>query len=299
MYRRILVPLDGSPLAEQALPLAKMFAVGFQAAVVLFQAIPPIRETLRVDGEVFPVDEQTELLRWQAREYLESVHKDFAAAGIAAEREIRAGVPAPAILDLVESTGIDLIVMATHGRTGVGRWVYGSVADKVLHGARVPLLLVRASEQPVAPQPLTRILVPLDGSELAERALEPARQVAEAFDAEVLLFRAWDMPLYGMEEPLNVVESLERAVRASAEDYVTHSTCQLQAQGMRVRGETQGGTAAEGILEQAQHVKASLIVMSTHGRSGVSRWVMGSVADRVLRTSPIPVLLIRAAQPPA
>ncbi len=299
MYRRILVPLDGSPLAEQALPFAKMFAWGFQATAVLFQAIPPIRETLRVDGEVFPVDEQMELLRWQAREYLESVHKDFAAAGIAAEREIRVGAPAPTILDLIESTGIDLIVMATHGRTGVGRWVYGSVADKVLHGARVPLLLVRASEQPVAPQPLTRVLVPLDGSELAERALEPARQVAEAFDAEVLLFRAWAMPLYGMEEPLNVVESLERAVRANADDYVTHSTCQLQAQGMRVRGETQGGTAAESILEQAQHAKASLIVMSTHGRSGVSRWVMGSVADRVLRASSIPVLLIRAAQPPA
>ena len=299
MYRRILIPLDGSPLAEQVLPLAKMFAARFKATVVLFQSVAPIHETLRVEGEMFQADEQTELGRWRAREYLESIHPDFAAAGITVEREVRVGAPAPSILEVAEQAEIDLIAMTTHGRTGVGRWVYGSVADKVLHGARVPLLLVRASEQPVAPQPLTRILVPLDGSELAERALAPARQLAAEFDAELLLLRVWETPLYGVEDPPSVMEALEQAASASAKDYITHGMCQLQAQGVPVRGETKNGAVAESILEQAQDSATNLIVMSTHGRSGVSRWVMGSVADRVLRASPVPVLLIRAAQPPA
>ena len=294
MYRRILVPLDGSPLAEQVLPLAKMFAARFKATVVLFQSVVPIHETLRAESEIFQADEQTELVRRRTCEYLESIQHDFAAAGITAEREVRVGAPAPSILDFVEQAEIDLIAMTTHGRTGVLRWVYGSVADKVLHGARVPLLLVRASEQPATPQPPTRILVPLDGSALAECALAPARQVAAESDAEVMLLRVWETPLYGPEDSPVVMEALEQAVSANAQEYITHATCQLQAQGLPVRGEAKNGAVAESILEQAQAAAADLIVMSTHGRSGIGRWVMGSVADGVLRGASVPVLLIRA-----
>jgi nucleotide-binding universal stress UspA family protein len=294
MYRRILIPLDGSPLAEQVLPLAKMFAARFNATVVLFQAVAPIHQDLRVAGEIFQADEQTELARWRAREYLESIHQDFAAAGIIVEREVRVGAPAPSILEFAEQAEIDLIAMTTHGRTGVLHWVYGSVADKVLHGARVPILLVRANEQSAAPKPLTRILVPLDGSELAERALAPARQLAAEFDAEVLLLRVWETPLYGPEDSPVVMEALEQAASTNAKDYITHTACQLQAQGVPVRGETKNGAVVESILEQAQDSATNLIVMSTHGRSGVGRWVMGSVADGVLRVASVPVLLIRA-----
>ena len=297
MYRRILIPLDGSALAEQVLPLAQIFAARFNASVVLFQAIPSVHESLRVDGQVLQVDEQTELLRGQAREYLEKICKDFAAAHIPAVSEVRVGAPAPAILEFAEGAEIDLIAITTHGRAGVLRWVYGSVADKLLHGAHVPLLLLRAREEPVAPQSFTRLLVPLDGSPLAEEALAPARQMAAAFGAEMLLLRVWEVAAVGFDNlPVSVLDEWERRARAIAGSYVERVTQELQGQGMRVRAETQGGAAAERILQMAQRAQANLIVMSTHGRSGLSRWVMGSVADGVLRAATVPVLLIRAGQ---
>ncbi len=181
MFRQILIPLDGSPVAEQVLPLAKMLVLRFQSSVVLLRVIEPIHVRRRAEGEVFRNDDQVELLRGSALEYLETIHHDFA-AGIPVEREVRVGSPATVILDLAESAPVDLIAMATHGHTGLQRWVYGSVADKVLSSARLPILLVRASEGPRAFGPIKRILVPLDGSTLAERALILARQLAKAFD---------------------------------------------------------------------------------------------------------------------
>ncbi len=295
MYRRILIPLDGSTLAEQVLPWAKMLAVRSKATIVLIQAIPHLHGPLRVDGEVIQVDEQTEMLQMRAHEYLEEVCKELGNAHIPAASEVRVGAPAPAILEFAEGSGIDLIAMTTHGSTGVLDWVYGSVADKVLHGAHVPVLLVRASDPPAASGPLKRILVALDGSELAERALEPARQLAVDFDAELSLLRVWERPLYGIEDSPSVMEALERSSREGAEHYITVAAQRLRAQGARVRGATTSGPVAPGILEQAQTLAADLIVMTTHGRSGLGRWVMGSVADGVLRAAMVPVLLIHAA----
>jgi len=217
-------------------------------------------------------------------------------SGLAVEHEVRVGSAATAILELAESAHIDLIAMATHGRTGVQRWVYGSVADKVLSGAQLPILLVRASEIPSAIAPIRRILVPLDGSALAERALIPAQYLAKAFDAEVLLFR--------VQEPFSFVQSGLTAAMSTAafddallevvEEYLTEKTLEMRSQGVHVGWETQFGTAAENILDVAQKRTVNLVVMSTHGRSGIGRWIMGSVADRVLRASRIPVLLIRS-----
>jgi nucleotide-binding universal stress UspA family protein len=297
MYNRIMVPLDGSSLAEQALPLAKMLAARFQAKVVLFQALAPVTDALHAEGKTYPADEHAEALRAQARAYLDGVGKDFTADGIQAETGIRVNAPATAILEFAEGTGVDLVVMTTHGRSGMQRWMHGSVADKVLHGARVAVLLVRVSDKPATPQPITRILVPLDGSPLAEKALEPAWQLATAFDAEMLLFNAWQIPATGYDNfPVRVLDEWELAAQAAAEEYLSHVTRRLLAQGMRVRGEAQFGGAAESIVAKAQSANVNLIVMSTHGRSGINRWLLGSIADRVLGSSPIPVLLIRSTQ---
>ena len=146
MYQRILVPLDGSSIAEQALPFAKMFAVRFQSSVVLFQAISPLGK--RAHGSATSdADAQVQLSRQRAEEYLETIVHGFP-VGLAVEHVARIGAAATSILEFAESAHIDLIVMATHGRTGLQRWVYGSVADKVLSGARLPILLVRAMEAP-------------------------------------------------------------------------------------------------------------------------------------------------------
>ena len=217
-------------------------------------------------------------------------------SGLAVEHEVRVGSAATAILELAESAHIDVIAMATHGRTGLQRWVYGSVADKVLSGARLPILLVRASEAPPAIASIRRILIPLDGSALAECALISALHLAKAFDAEMLLFRVWESSAYlqnGLAAGTAAV-ALDEALCAVVEEYLTEKTREARSQGVRVRWETQLGMAAENILDVAQKRAANLVVMSTHGRSGVGRWIMGSVADRVLRASQVPVLLIRS-----
>ncbi|MGE5262472.1 MAG: universal stress protein [Acidobacteriota bacterium] len=296
MYRRMLIPLDGSPLAEQALPLAKALAERFQSSVTLFRAIEPVRETLREEGARVSVADQVELMRGLALEYLEIAHRDFESIHVPAERVVRVGHPASAILDLAETARADLIVMATHGRTGIQRWVYGSVADKVLTGARSPLLLVRAKPMPLAETRISRILVPLDGSELAEGALPFAQELARAFDAEILLLRVWAPSAYiieGYPAGRSVVE-FDEVAQASVQEYLRQENRELQNQGLRVKWETEIGPTADGILQAVETHAASTIVMSTHGRSGLGRWVMGSVAERVLSASPVPVLLVRS-----
>jgi nucleotide-binding universal stress UspA family protein len=294
MFRRILIPLDGSPHAEQALPLAKLFAARFQSSVVLFQAIEPFSKRAH-EGGALAGDDLVELSRRQASQYLKTIGHSFP-GGLAVEHEVGVGSAATAILELAESAHIDLIAMATHGRTGLQRWVYGSVADKVLSGARLPILFVRASEAPQAPVSIRRILVPLDSSTLAERALVVALQLAKTFDVEVALVRVCEPSAYLQDGIAAATSSaaLDEAVRVTVEEYLTEKTQEVRSQGVRVRWETQFGVAAERILDAAQKQAASLVVMSTHGRSGIGRWILGSVADRVLCASRIPMLLIRS-----
>jgi nucleotide-binding universal stress UspA family protein len=142
-----------------------------------------------------------------------------------------------------------------------------------------------------------RLLVPLDGSGLAEAALAHAEEVAAQFDAEIILLRVVVSP-YAIAAPdlvLATAESDMHQLSAQAEEYLKNTANQLRARGLQVRSATCEGPVAEAILEHAEALNAGLVVMSTHGRGGVSRWVYGSVADRVLQGSSCPVLLIRAA----
>lgn len=295
MYQRILIPLDGSPIAEQVLPLANMLVVRFQSSVVLFQAIPPITPQVQVGDAAFDTDDQVERLQRQALAYLETIEQGFPQV-ISVQHAVRVGLPAKAILEFVESAHIDLLAMVTHGRIGLQRWVYGSVADKILSSARLPILLVRASETPHSLASIRRILVPLDGLTLAERAVIPARHLANAFDADVLLLGVQEPSTYvpdGLAAGMSTA-ALDDAVRAMVTDYLTEKTHEMCRQGVRVGWTTEFGLVAEGILDVAQKQAVNLVVMSTHGRSGLGRWIMGSVADRVLRASQIPVLAIRS-----
>lgn len=301
MYRRILIPLDGSPLAEQALPLAKTIAEHFQSSAILFRAVEPVHEPLREEGSIVSVADQVELMRGLALEYLETAARDFVPIHVPAERVVRVGYPASTILELAETAKVDLIAMATHGRTGLQRWVFGSVADKVLSGAKLPLLLVRAKPEPPSETRITRILVPLDGSALAEGALPFAQELARAFDAEILLLRIWAPSAYiieGYPAARSTLE-LDQAASASIDEYLGQKTLELKSQGLHVKWETEIGPTADGILQTVEAQAASIIVMSTHGRSGLGRWVMGSVAERVLSASPVPVLLVRSGAIPS
>lgn len=295
MIDTVLVPLDGSELAAQALPYAKLQAAEFGAHIVLLR----VTETTPA-----PADEWTEIAKslgteTGAESYLEGVAKTLSSENLSAECCVCSGVPAETIIAFADTKDVDLIVMSTHGRSGIGRWVYGSVADKVLRGADVPVLLIRAAEDTQAayvPR-CQRLLVPLDGSELAELALRYAEVVGRAFHAEIILLRVPTLPPYVSLGPdaTMVVPSLLGEVYNEVDAYLANVTRRLKAKGLVVhKAAVDPGAVAETIIDYAQETSVDCIVMSTHGRGGLSRWVYGSVADRVLRGAGAPVLLVRA-----
>ena len=302
MATQILVPLDGSSLAEQALSCAVMLGRGLPAELVLLRAvfIPfDVQGALVQAGR--RVDALAEHLEAEAHGYLRGIAGSLAEAGSRVRCIVLHGPAAEAIVDYAEEMGIQQIVMATHGYAGLKRWTHGSVAERVLQAASVPVLLVRAQERDVGDsQPLTlcrRILVPLDGSELAEQILPAVTPMAQALGAKLMLFRVltarvtgWGTGTGEWFPPLNAFEIAEHEAQASLDRVASR----LEELGIRVSTATQMGEAADSIIRYAEANNADLIAMCTHGRTGLARWALGSVADRVLRAGGIPILLVRA-----
>jgi nucleotide-binding universal stress UspA family protein len=293
VFAKILIPLDESNLAEQVLPCALAIARRMKSEVTLLCAVPPIQQNeVTEDGHFIDMDEMMEIAQREAREYLNAVAGPLHADGISVKTALETGIPSDCILDFAQSMEVDLIAMSTHGRTGVGRWVFGSVADRVLRNTTCPVLLTRVPAG--AGTAIQRILVPLDGSLFAERALPQATELARLFNAEIILARVVTTPaaIYGTPEamPLVIQEpDDEQPVKAYLRDW----QARLQADGLRARTAVARPPIAESLLQVARAHNASLIVMCTHGRSGMRRWVYGSVADRMLQATPIPVLLVR------
>ncbi|HLH21743.1 MAG TPA: universal stress protein [Chloroflexota bacterium] len=274
MCAQILVPLDGSEVAEAALPCAEALARLAPSTLYLVRAAPPEEEPL-------------------AAAYLARVATAVRARGLVAEPVVAAGPPADAVVHEAAARAVDVIVMTTHGRTGPGRWVLGSVADQVLHRTAQPVLLVRSGQATCAERP-RRVLVPLDGSELAERALVHSRALVGP-GGELLLYQALApatpvVPDAGADSPWT--EQLE-ATRAAALAYLEKVAAPLRAAGYQVRVAAEFGVAAERIVQYARQEHADLIVISGHGRSGAARWLLGSVADELVRSAPVPLLLLR------
>jgi nucleotide-binding universal stress UspA family protein len=188
--------------------------------------------------------------------------------------------------------------MATHGRSGAKRWLLGSVAEKVLRGTTNPLFLVRAAASKASPQRIIdSIVVPLDGSPLAERILPTVSNWARALDVEVTLIRAFEFPAsayYGSEDDLPDYDAFREGARKEAADYLKEKEGALVREGVRtVSIQTLEGPAAVEIISFAQTAPRALIAMSTHGRSGVRRWMLGSVTEKVVRHGADPVLVVR------
>jgi nucleotide-binding universal stress UspA family protein len=298
MIRQILVPLDGSPLAESILPCVEEFVRLTGAGVTVIQVVEPVGVAADRFGQNYPgVERDLQAADERlARDYLAGLALRLARGGIAAYTRVAVGPVAETIIQA--GRAVDLIAMATHGRSGVGRWVHGSVADKVLRGATAPVLLFRAGGQPATGHP-RRILVPLDGSELAEHALPLAADLAHRAGAEVILMRSVSWATESLGMLAGATPELLGLAEEGARDYLNEVAKGLTGQGLSVSIDVRFDPAADGILAGAAETAADLIVMSTHGRGGLGRWVHGSVADRVLRGAPIPVLLVRATVPVA
>ena len=205
---------------------------------------------------------------------------------------------------IIEKAATDktmLITMATHGRSGLNRFLLGSIAEKVLRGTVNPLLLIRAAgdEKSEGEAMLKSIIVPLDGSELAEAVLPIVADMAKKLDLEIELFRTYHVPynVYSGDEGFYAVnyEELLAGVRDEAVEYLEKKAADLKRLGVaKVQCVTKDGLAADEIISLGRKTPDNLIAMSSHGRSGVRRWMLGSVTEMVVRHSSDPVLVIRS-----
>lgn len=298
MYTRILVPLDGSATAEAVLPYAQAFAAGFKTSVELLSVLDIGAMATHLSADKVP--QLNAILANEEKKsttYLANVAKNFFSR-FSTECRIVRGNPAETILETTSKDRDTLIAMATHGRSGVERWVLGSVAEKVLHGTINPMFLVRATAAKTTPQGIIdSIVVPLDGSSLAEEILPTVSNWAQALDVEVTLIRAFEFPAsayYGSEEDLPDYDAFREEARKQVAAYLKQKEEALVGKGVRtVSTATLEGPAAAEIISYAQTAPRAVIAMTTHGRSGVRRWMLGSVTEKVVRHGDDPVLVVR------
>ncbi|HVE38808.1 MAG TPA: universal stress protein [Planctomycetota bacterium] len=277
MFERILVPLDGSPLGEAVFTQIRRILFRKDAEILLVQAVsvPPSLEGM---SEELPV-----LLRVQARVYLQRMEKLFFDQGARVRSIVRTGEAADVILDVADQERATLIAMSTHGRTGLSRWALGSVTERVLQASRVPVLAVRSFEESgrqasPAELGLEKILVPVDSTAMTLEVIGPTVELAQMFGSKVAL--------------LHVCQGEACAIP------VPELTCaydQFRAGGIALEPLLKEGDPAQQILETCREQQAGLIAMTTHGRIGVGRWLMGSVTEKVLRAARVPLLIVRPA----
>ncbi len=300
MYRQMLIPLDGSSVSEQVLPYARLLARKLNLPVELLAVVDAVglAASLSPDdkGNVESLIAHT--LRDSAA-FLERISKTFPEVSV--NCTVEEGRPGEAVIEKAAADTGTLIAMATHGRSGIDRWLLGSVAEKVLRGTRNPLLLVRAANdgQSDGEVILKSVIVPLDGSPLAEKALPHAMVLAKTMDLELLLLRAYTLTqiISTYDDYIPDWNKLEAVSKGEAISYLDQKVRELKQNGLtHVSPLVLEGEAAEQIIDLAKRTANSLVVICSHGRSGVGRWVLGSVAERVARHSVGPVLLIRAVR---
>jgi nucleotide-binding universal stress UspA family protein len=307
MYGRILVPLDRSVFAEHALPraLGVARATGASIHVALVHFMPAWEPTQEFAGALF--EEADEQVRLDEASYLDglaaTMRKD---TGLSVTTALLDGPIVPALRDFAEDNEIGLIVMSTHGYGGIKRAWLGSVTDSLLRGAPAPLLLVRppvdgergATTRPaLEPVELTHVLLAVDGSALAETAARRAASLALATGARVTLLRIVRPPLHTTSSYMPHMiqlnrEELERR-ETEATEYVGALAVRFRADGLKVNQRVVVDYhPADAILREANDLGADLIALGTHGRGGMRRMVLGSVADKVIRGAPLPVFVL-------
>lgn len=309
MYRTVLVPLDGSRFAEHALPLAGALARHAGAKLRVVTVSTPLA-SFTAEGAYFGTAEMEAELDGRYRAYLNSTAGRLRARGTEVEVDLLHGEVAECICADAERQA-ELVVMATHGRGTLERFWLGSVADEVVRNVTRPVLLVRPADEEadLGSEPkLSPVVVSLDGTPLAEKVLDHALEMAAlAPGAELVLMRAitsvapvpshLDVPEAEREARglMSQVHKLQSHLRREAETYLEGVAARVRQRGVKARTavvvEDQPAVA---ILNEARAVGAGLIALETHGRSGLTRFFLGSVADKVIRGATTPVLVHRS-----
>lgn len=285
MYTGILVALDGSKLAEKVLPYVRFLAHGIELPLELIH----VNDVDVAASSIYGI---------HGSDYLKDVAATFPAS-LTVNCRVETGKPADVIVDSAARDRNTLIAMATHGTSGAQRWLLGSVARKVLQASLNPVLLIRPREDSAgADARFSTMIVPLDGSHLAEKIFPHVVYLATRLKLEVLLVRSYALPTssYYMAAgipPLDVGE-IAAKIKGEVANYLQGKAEQLAAEGVeKVSFLALEGNGPEEIIELAKNTTHSLVAMCTHGRSGIGRWVLGSVTDRVVSYCGNPVLVIR------
>lgn len=280
MIERIVVPLDGSLTAEAILPQVRRVLYRNDSEVILVRAVvpPTVENTIEIA--------QTELA--VAREYILGQMERLEKAGVRTKYVVRLGSPPGVILDVVEEQKATMIAMATHGTSGVSRFLFGSIAEAVMRKSPVPVLLLRPFWSydlvpPVRPEqaPIRNLLLPVDGSDLSMAALPSVIEFAELFETRVVLLRVLG----------------EKEEKAEAEKQLAALAKAIEKKGVETLSLIEKGDPLESILNAVRFHGIDLIAMTTHGRTGLSRVVTGSVTEEVLRKATVPLLVTRNVIP--
>jgi nucleotide-binding universal stress UspA family protein len=289
MFERILVPLDGSENAEMVFPYCADLASKFASTVILVT----VSESTTLDIDQL----YRTYLKHAKRKMRQHLKAWMAPETVTLQSEVLSGDPAREILRIAEDKDAGLILLASRGSSAEGPWLLGHIAAKVLRATEKPVMLIRERATQAALEQrklLRRILVPLDGSKIGEAALCYAVALAKKTAAEIALLEVF--------EPVSTVGATgiscsvreDESVRKSLLSYLDHVAEPIKNDGLKVSTTVLFGNAADKIMEYAEKNGIDLIAVSTHGRSGLGRWVFGSVTDKILHTGNVAVLVAHA-----
>jgi len=297
MFTQMLVPLDGSETAEKVLPYSRYLAGKFKIPVRLLAVIDMTEMATQIaEDRALVIDTMIEDGARRSENYLGEIAKTF--LGCEVTWTVGIGRADRIIIEKGESDRRTLITMATHGRSGLNRYLMGSVAEKVLRGTTNPLLLVRVTQEAksVGEATLNNIIVPLDGSKLAESVIPMAVALANTLELEVVLFRAYHAAFNPTANDSVVIAG----VREEADKYLENAAREVKRLGVsKVRYVTKEGMASDEIIALGRETADTLIAMCSHGRTGMERWALGSwtlpsFTETVVRHANEPVLMVRA-----
>jgi nucleotide-binding universal stress UspA family protein len=290
MFEKILVPLDGSKIAEQAFPFVAELATAFGSEVICAGICEPEESEYGHVCQVY-INSQAELLKNKM--------------GTTAKMKpvVLSGRAADEILNYAKNNNVSLVVMTSHGRSGIKPWSLGSTVDKVLHKVDAPLLIIKATEKAAASGKtglFSKILAPLDGSKAGESALPYAIELMKKLNAEVVLFEVLatgkHVHTIGGLNYVNFQDLDMNSTKVTAEEYLSKLSGKFEESKASAKFDIRMGDPAEEIIKYAREKKASLITLSSHGHSGIERWAYGSVTYKVLQTTDKSVLLVPFAR---
>ena len=294
MYDKILVPLDGSELAEVSLPYAEELSARLGSHITLIYLSRSEKDPSFSRRKEY-LDKVLDSTKGEMNKLLEKPEEETKI-----ESAVLVGHAAEEIVKYADKENMGLIVIATHGRSGIKQWAMGSVASKIITATRRPVMLIRAKE--ASPDirskgTINKLLLPLDGSKESESILPHALQIASNFKSEVIMFQAISLayPTYTADAFAYVTYSDQQmdAMKASALDYLAKTGAIFEEKGINTAYEVRFGSTADEVINYADEIGADFVAMTTHGRSGIGRWLFGSTTVRVMKGGNTNLLLVR------